>query len=345
MMMCRALGVPVVLHLHAAQLHHFYRAMPALLRAATRWVFSLPDSVVVLGPSARRFVTEELRVPAAPRQHRHQRRARTHASRAARHSRAACSECSSWESVRAQGCPDLLQALARPGFGRAGLEVDHGRRRRRAGLPGQGPLARCRRIRAVRGLVRPAAGGRAAGASDLLVLPSYDEVLAPRHPRGAGQRGRRACARRSGRSPSRADRWRQRLFREAGRRRGIWPPACRTCCSSPPCSKLWATTAASCTNGSFHCCRSLPSSRGSISAVFGIAALPRELRPAAPGDDAVIVDANTVENGACLRTDVCVVGGGRGRHFAGLALSGQGLNVLLLESGHDGRACADPGPV
>src|SRR6185369_13954481 len=62
--MCRALGVPVVLHLHAAQLHHFYRALPAPLRALTRWVFSLPASVVVLGTSARCFVTEELHVPA-----------------------------------------------------------------------------------------------------------------------------------------------------------------------------------------------------------------------------------------------------------------------------------------
>ncbi len=62
--MCRALGVPVVLHLHAAQLHHFYRALPSPLRRLTRWVFSLPASVVVLGAAARRFVIEELDVPA-----------------------------------------------------------------------------------------------------------------------------------------------------------------------------------------------------------------------------------------------------------------------------------------
>lgn len=59
---CRALGLPVVLHLHAAQLHHFYRRLPAPLRALTRWVFSLATSVVVLGTASKRFVIEELGV-------------------------------------------------------------------------------------------------------------------------------------------------------------------------------------------------------------------------------------------------------------------------------------------
>lgn len=61
-MACRALGVPVVLHVHAAQLHHFYRSLPAPLRALTRWVFSLATSVVVLGTASKRFVVEELGV-------------------------------------------------------------------------------------------------------------------------------------------------------------------------------------------------------------------------------------------------------------------------------------------
>lgn len=60
---CRALGVPVIVHLHAAQLHHSYRKAPAPLQALTRWVFSLPGMVIVLGTAARRFVVEELRVP------------------------------------------------------------------------------------------------------------------------------------------------------------------------------------------------------------------------------------------------------------------------------------------
>jgi glycosyltransferase involved in cell wall biosynthesis len=61
----RALGVPVVLHLHAAQLHHFYPRLPKPLQAMTRWVFSLPASCVVLGTTAQRFVVNELHVPAS----------------------------------------------------------------------------------------------------------------------------------------------------------------------------------------------------------------------------------------------------------------------------------------
>lgn len=59
-----ALGLPVVLHLHAAQLHHFYRRLAKPLQAVTRWVFSLPSTCIVLGTEARRFVIEELGVPA-----------------------------------------------------------------------------------------------------------------------------------------------------------------------------------------------------------------------------------------------------------------------------------------
>jgi glycosyltransferase involved in cell wall biosynthesis len=61
----KALGIPVVLHLHAAQLHHFYPRLPKPLQAMTRWVFSLPESCVVLGTTAQRFVVDELRVPAS----------------------------------------------------------------------------------------------------------------------------------------------------------------------------------------------------------------------------------------------------------------------------------------
>ena len=64
-MACKALGLPVVLHLHAAQLHHFYAGLPAPLKALTRWVFSLPDSCVVLGHAARRFVIDTLGVDAS----------------------------------------------------------------------------------------------------------------------------------------------------------------------------------------------------------------------------------------------------------------------------------------
>jgi choline dehydrogenase-like flavoprotein len=47
----------------------------------------------------------------------------------------------------------------------------------------------------------------------------------------------------------------------------------------------------------------------------------------------VIVDADTIETGACLWADVCVVGGGAAGISLALALSGQGLRVVLLEAG------------
>ncbi len=59
----RAIGLPVVLHLHAAQLHHFYKDLPAPLRWLVRWAFSRANKVVVLGNAAQKFVVEELLVP------------------------------------------------------------------------------------------------------------------------------------------------------------------------------------------------------------------------------------------------------------------------------------------
>lgn len=62
---CRMLGLPVVLHLHAAQLHRAWPRLPLPARALARWVFSLPAACIVLGRQSANFVTRELRVPAA----------------------------------------------------------------------------------------------------------------------------------------------------------------------------------------------------------------------------------------------------------------------------------------
>lgn len=59
----RALGLPVVLHLHAAQLHRAYPDFPRWAQRLVRWVFSLPQTVVVLGQASANFVTRELGVP------------------------------------------------------------------------------------------------------------------------------------------------------------------------------------------------------------------------------------------------------------------------------------------
>ena len=50
----------------------------------------------------------------------------------------------------------------------------------------------------------------------------------------------------------------------------------------------------------------------------------------------MILDANSIENGARLAADVCIVGGGAAGIALALALSGRGLQSVLLESGHDG---------
>jgi glycosyltransferase involved in cell wall biosynthesis len=174
---CRALGVPVVLHLHAAQLHHFYQSLPRPLRALTRWVFSLPASVVVLGSAARRFVIEELGVApervdivinGVPEP--------THARRVAGDSAMQRVLFLGNLSER-KGVTDLLQALALPGLDTARLEVT---------LAGGGDVeayeAKARQL-GIGSFVRFAGWSdqqqvaRLMARADVLVLPSYDEGL------------------------------------------------------------------------------------------------------------------------------------------------------------------------
>jgi glycosyltransferase involved in cell wall biosynthesis len=174
---CRALGVPVVLHLHAAQLHHFHRSLPRPLQALTRWIFSLPASCVVLGSAARRFVIEELGVApervdivinGVPEP--------THARRIAGDGRVQRVLFLGNLSER-KGVSDLLQALALPGFNTSRLEVT---------VAGGGDVQayeRKARDLGIDSFVRFAGWSdqqqvaRLLARTDLLVLPSYDEGL------------------------------------------------------------------------------------------------------------------------------------------------------------------------
>ncbi|WHZ09669.1 MAG: Glycosyltransferase [Burkholderiaceae bacterium] len=175
--MCRVLGVPAVLHLHAAQLHHFYAALPGPLQAMVRWMFSLPSGCVVLGSAAQQFVTRELRVPAdrvtvvfngVPEP--------TEVRRA-----------TAAEAVRRvlfvgnlserKGVSDLLRALALPGFDRDRVEVT---------LAGGGDVQAYRTMAQELGIgefvrfegwVDQRQVARLMASADVLVLPSYDEGL------------------------------------------------------------------------------------------------------------------------------------------------------------------------
>lgn len=173
---CRALGVPVVLHLHA-QMNGFYDALPGLLQGLMRWVFSLPQCVLVIGPQARRFVTGELQVPperveivinGVPRASEPRREARPDAVQRV---------LFVGRLSPLKGVDDLLEALARPGFDPSRLEVT---------LTGPGDVAGYQaRARAlgIDGFVRfpgwceQATIARLLAQTDVLVLPSHDEVL------------------------------------------------------------------------------------------------------------------------------------------------------------------------
>jgi glycosyltransferase involved in cell wall biosynthesis len=173
---CRLLGVPVVLHLHA-QMRDFYLRLPRPLQRLTRWVFSLALGVVVIGPAAQRFVTEQLRVP----------RERVDlVFNGVPEPEHACSKpliagvlelLFLGRLCDLKGVSDLLQALARPGFDRTRVRLtiagggDVAGYRGKAQSLGIGDMVR------FEGLCDQARVAQLLAQADVLVLPSYDEVL------------------------------------------------------------------------------------------------------------------------------------------------------------------------
>ena len=175
--LCRMLGIPVVLHLHAAKLPYFYQKMPRALQGLTRWIFSLPASCLVLGDQARRFVTRDLQVPASkveiiingvPEP--------VYARRAAHENRARQVLFVGNLSER-KGVSDFLSALAQPGLKNLSMQVI---------LAGGGDVPFYQNATQqlgidgfvnFKGWTDQQQVAQLMAQADVLVLPSYDEGL------------------------------------------------------------------------------------------------------------------------------------------------------------------------
>lgn len=176
---CHALGLPVTLHLHAAQLHRAWPSLPAPARTLVRWVFSLPACCIVLGRASAEFVHRELHVPA--------RRIEVVINGVPEPShRAPPAREAGGEPLRLlfvgnlsarKGVPELLRALAMAPLAQMSLQLT---------LAGGGELQAFRALATALGLgdrVRfegwapQARVAQLMSESDLLVLPSHDEGL------------------------------------------------------------------------------------------------------------------------------------------------------------------------
>lgn len=179
MLWCQWLGVPMIVHLHAAQFPQFYQSLPRPMRWLTRRLMQMPPLVVVLGPSSQAFVVQELKVPAE----------RVHivpngvpggapsTTRPPRDSSTPHQLLFVGNLSERKGVGDLLQALSQPGWDR---------QRTRVILAGGGDVEGYRRKAERLGLghwiewtgwIEREAVAQLMDSADVLVLPSYDEGL------------------------------------------------------------------------------------------------------------------------------------------------------------------------
>ena len=173
---CAAMGVPTVLHLHA-QMSGFYARLPWVLRRLTRWVFSLPQGVIVIGPAAKGFVTEVLQVPAS---HVH-----TIINGVPEPGELPLARPDGplhrvlflANLSHAKGLPDLLQALVHPQLDTSGLMVTIAGGGNVAGYQAQAQALGVGHLVQFEGWCDQRKVSRLLAESDLLVLPSHDEVL------------------------------------------------------------------------------------------------------------------------------------------------------------------------
>jgi glycosyltransferase involved in cell wall biosynthesis len=172
----RLLGLPVVLHLHAAQLHHFYRGLPGPLQSMTRRVFAMASHCLVLGKTSRDFVVNELNVPAEkveivingvppptlPRRIRHREDPKRILFLG--------------NLTERKGVSDLLRALATPGLD-YNLAVSIAGGGDVAGYTEMAQMLGISHFVRFEGWVDQDKAAELISAADVLVLPSYDEGL------------------------------------------------------------------------------------------------------------------------------------------------------------------------
>jgi glycosyltransferase involved in cell wall biosynthesis len=172
----RAFRLPVVLHLHATQLIAYYAGLPAIMKRVVHEIFSSATCCVVLGKAWRDFLVQEIGIDAGrvvilyngvPR-----------ALNPRQEGDARCLRILFLGNLmERKGVSDLLEALALEPM--SGFEW-------RATLAGGGPIDMYRHKADRLGLgsriefpgwVDQHQAGRLLAASDVLVLPSYDEGL------------------------------------------------------------------------------------------------------------------------------------------------------------------------
>ena len=175
MLLCKALGIPMIVHLHAAQFAQFYRQLPSTARWLTRQALQLPAGLIVLGQRARDFVTQEIGVPAE----------RVHlvpngvpAPQVPRRRDPSLRQVLFVGNLsERKGVSDLLRALCLPGWDPANTRVvlagggDVEGYRAQAQAMGLGPWLHWT------GWLGPQQVAQRMAQADVLVLPSHDEGL------------------------------------------------------------------------------------------------------------------------------------------------------------------------
>ncbi len=174
--LCKVIGVPVVVHLHA-QMKSFYHRVPAPFRWFARWVFNAADGVVVLGPSAHKFVLEDLGVPPERVELVYNGVPEPIAARREFDPQGVRNVLFLGRLDKLKGVSDLIAAIAQPGFDRERLCVKVAGGGDIAAYEAQARALGVDDIVKFQGMCDQAQVASLLAQADVLVLPSYDEVL------------------------------------------------------------------------------------------------------------------------------------------------------------------------